>query len=153
MGVFGRKTGDSVKSTDLPDNDQVKEKAVFAQTTDLSAQAPTQSVFKVFKAAAYEMLMERIDLVAANQMTPEQLRREVEQFIFDFASEKNVQINAKEQRQIASTLVDDMIGLGPLEDIVHDDTVTDILVNGPNEVFVERNGKLQEINIKFHDEA
>jgi pilus assembly protein CpaF len=153
MGVFGRKTGDEAEASGVQEGKILSEPKVFAQSTDLSGQSSSQNVFKIFKAAAYEMLMERIDLIAANQMTPEQLRREVEQFIFDFANEKNVQINAKEQKQIASTLVDDMIGLGPLEEIVHDDTVTDILVNGPNEVFVERQGKLQKVNIKFHDEA
>lgn len=108
---------------------------------------------KSFKVWAYESLMERIDLIAANQMAPDHLRNEVEQFIADFAEEKNIQINSREQKQIASSLVDDMIGLGPLEEILHDESVTDILVNGPNKVFVERKGKLQEVNIRFHDES
>lgn len=108
---------------------------------------------KSFKVKAYESLMERIDLIAANQMSPEHLRSEVEQFIADYAEEKNIQINLKEQKQIASSLVDDMIGLGPLEDIIHDDSVTDVLVNGPSKVYVERNGKLEEVNIRFHDEG
>lgn len=122
------------------------------QTTPTSSpkQADTMKSFKVW---AYESLMERIDLIAANQMAPETLRNEVEQFIADFAEEKKVQMNSREQKQIASSLVDDMIGLGPLEDIIHDDSVTDVLVNGPYKVFVERKGLLQEINIKFHDEA
>ena len=108
---------------------------------------------KSFKVKAYESLMERIDLIAANQMAPEHLRNEVEQFIADYAEEKNIQINSQEQKQIASSLVDDMIGLGPLEEIIHDDSVTDILVNGPSKVYVERKGKLLEVNIKFHDEG
>lgn len=153
MGIFGQKAGEDKEIPTIEGSGPGKDKASFAQSTDLSGQSSAQSLFKVFKAAAYEMLMERIDLVAANQMTPEQLRREVERFIFDFATEKNVQINATEQKQIASTLVDDMIGLGPLEEVVQDESITDILVNGPNEVFVERKGKLQKVNIKFHDEA
>jgi len=152
MGIFEQKAGEE-KEVDEGQAKEIRKGAAFAQSTELSSQSNTQGVFKVFKAAAYEMLMERIDLVAANQMTPEQLRREVERFIFDFATEKNVQINAMEQKQIASTLVDDMIGLGPLEEVIQDDTITDILVNGPSEVFVERAGKLVKVNIKFHDEA
>ncbi len=98
--------------------------------------------------------MERIDLVAASKMTPNTLRNEIERFITDFTLESNVQINAREQKQIASSLVDDMIGLGPLEEIVQDDSVTDILVNGPQNVYIERKGKLEKISsIKFHDEA
>ena len=126
---------------------------LFTQSKNVNSSIKQTEPMKSFKVWAYESLMERIDLIAANQMAPEHLRSEVEQFIADFAEEKNVQINSQEQKQIASSLVDDMIGLGPLEDIVHDDSVTDILVNGPFKVFVERKGKLQEINIKFHDEA
>lgn len=122
-------------------------------STKVSNSSKQTETMKSFKVRAYESLMERIDLIAANQMAPEHLRSEVEQFIADFAEEKNIQINSKEQKQIASSLVDDMIGLGPLEDIVHDDSVTDVLVNGPFKVYVERKGKLQEINVKFHDEA
>lgn len=127
--------------------------ALFTQSQDTDTSATHTDSMKSFKVWAYESLMERIDLIAANQMEPEHLRSEVEQFIADFAEEKNVQINSKEQKQIASSLVDDMIGLGPLEEIIHDDSVTDILVNGPNRVFVERKGKLVEINVRFHDEA
>lgn len=123
------------------------------QTTNTNSPPKQTDMMKSFKAWAYESLMERIDLIAANQMAPENLRNEVEQFISDFAEEKKVQINSQEQKQIASSLVDDMIGLGPLEEIIHDDSVTDVLINGPFKVFVERQGKLQEINIKFHDES
>lgn len=127
--------------------------ALFSHLGDMDSVSAQSSNMKSFKMLAYESLMERIDLVAANQMGSEQLRNEIEQFISDFAEEKNIHINSKEQKEIASSLVDDMIGLGPLEEIVHDDTVTDILVNGPNKVYVERKGKLQEINIKFQDET
>lgn len=126
---------------------------LFTQPKETDVTTKQTDSMKSFKVWAYESLMERIDLIAANQMEPEHLRSEVEQFIADFAEEKNIQINSKEQKQIASSLVDDMIGLGPLEEIIHDDSVTDILVNGPNKVFVERKGMLQEINIKFHDES
>lgn len=126
---------------------------LYTQSKNTSSPVRQADNLKSFKVRAYESLMERIDLIAANQMAPERLRSEVEQFIADFAEEKKVQINSNEQKQIASSLVDDMIGLGPLEDIVHDDAITDILVNGPYKVYVEKKGKLQEINVKFHDEA
>lgn len=123
------------------------------QTINSDSSPKQADNMKSFKVWAYESLMERIDLIAANQMAPEHLRNEVEQFIADFAEEKKIQINSREQKQIASSLVDDMIGLGPLEEIIHDESVTDVLVNGPYKVFVERQGKLQEINVRFHDEA
>ncbi|OJW51491.1 MAG: hypothetical protein BGO67_06810 [Alphaproteobacteria bacterium 41-28] len=127
---------------------------LMPQSKSFSDNKPTSDLMKTFKVRAYEALMERIDLVAASQMSPDTLRHEIEKFIVDFTVENNIQINAKEQKQIASSLVDDMIGLGPLEEITHDESVTDILVNGPQNVYIERKGKLERIsNIKFHDEA
>jgi len=153
MGGFGRKTGDVSQSDGSQKENQRKDQSLFARPRDLDSSGPRQDALKSFKTKAYEALMERIDLIAANQMEPDYLRHEIEQFIADFATEKNIQLNAKEQSKIASSLVDDMIGLGPLEEITHDDSVTDILINGPHNVYVERKGKLEKIQIKFHDEA
>ena len=154
MGGFGRKTG-GTNQTNNPSKDEVEKKEpLVVQPKSLNTTKGQSDLLKNFKVKAYEALMERIDLVAASQMAPDFLRHEIERFITDFTLENNVQINAKEQKQIASSLVDDMIGLGPLEDIIHDDSVTDILVNGPKNVYVERKGKLEKnTNVKFHDEA
>ena len=151
MATFGKKTDDS---TPL-DQENKKMKQDFSEKSLGSNAATSQrESLKIFKVKAYAALMERIDLVAASQMQPEYLRREVEQFIADFASENSVQINAKEQRQVATSLVDDMIGLGPLEELLDDTSITDVLINGPFDLFVERKGKLEKVpHVKFHDEA
>ncbi len=152
MGIFGKKSGDSDKGeTTAPENNEKKNSPVFGEVPPLLHYE--DDVLKSFKMMAYETLMERIDLMAANKMAPEELRREVEHFIAELSAEKKLQINAKEQRQLAASLVDDMIGLGPLEKILHDDSITDILVNGPNDVYIERNGKLIRAPIRFQDEA
>jgi pilus assembly protein CpaF len=154
MGDFGRKTG-GTNQTDNPSKDEIiKKESLVVQPKSVNSGKGQTDLLKSFKVKAYEALMERIDLVAASQMAPDFLRHEIERFITDFTLENNVQINAKEQKQIASSLVDDMIGLGPLEQIIHDDSVTDILVNGPHNVYVERKGKLEKnTNVRFHDEA
>ncbi|MBY0292902.1 MAG: CpaF family protein [Alphaproteobacteria bacterium] len=151
MATFGKKTDDS--SLLGQENKKLRqdssEKSLSSNTVTSQREA-----LKSFKVKAYAALMERIDLVAASQMQADYLRREVEQFIADFASENSVQINAKEQKQVATSLVDDMIGLGPLEELLDDTSITDILVNGPFDLFVERKGKLERVPyIKFHDEA
>jgi len=152
MGIFGQKPGNSIKTDTTPSQDaQTKEQApLFVEPSSSGHQDET---LKSFKVMAYETLMERIDLVAANQMTPDQLRHEVEQFIADLSAEKKLQMNAREQRNLAASLVDDMIGLGPLEEVIHDDSVTNILINGPHDVFVERRGKLVHTSVTFHDET
>ncbi len=75
-------------------------------------------------------------------MTADRLALEVERVLSEIATEHHFQLNAREQRQLAGELVDDMLGLGPLEPLLDDDSITDIMVNGPNRVFVERRGKV-----------
>jgi pilus assembly protein CpaF len=95
------------------------------------------------------LCMSRIDAAAA--MSPERLRMEVERLLAEIADERRIQLSAREQYQLALELVDDMLGLGPLEPLLADDSVTDIMVNGPARVFVERRGKLVELPIRFRD--
>ncbi len=71
----------------------------------------------------------------------------------EIASESRLQLNEKEQNAIASDLLDDMVGVGPIEPLLKDHAVTDILVNGPNRIFVERHGRLELTGLKFRDEA
>jgi pilus assembly protein CpaF len=154
MGDFGRKRGGIDQTDNSLKEKEGQDEALLTQAKSISSNKPQNDLLKTFKVRAYESLMERIDLVAASKMSPDTLRHEIERFISDFTLENNVQINAREQKQVASSLVDDMIGLGPLEAIIHDDSVTDVLVNGPHNVYIERRGKLEKIShIKFHDEA
>jgi pilus assembly protein CpaF len=97
--------------------------------------------------------LERLDPSAFANLSPERLQAEVENLIAQVVDEKRIQLNGREQRQLASDLVDDMVGLGPLEPLLQDDTVTDIMVNGPNRVFVERRGKLVLSQVRFRDTA
>jgi pilus assembly protein CpaF len=151
MATFGKKTDDF---TSIDQETKKLKQDISEKSLGSNAASSQREALKSFKVKAYAALMERIDLVAASQMQPDYLRREVEQFIADFASENSVQINAKEQRQAATSLVDDMIGLGPLEELLDDTSITDVLINGPFDLFVERKGKLEKVpQIKFHDEA
>ncbi len=84
-------------------------------------------------------------------MTPERLAIEVERLVAEIATEQRIQLNAREQRRLSQDLVDDMLGLGPLEPLLEDDAVTDIMVNGPERVFVERRGKVALTNVRFRD--
>jgi pilus assembly protein CpaF len=96
-------------------------------------------------------LLLRIDPTVTARMSPAGLRAEIDRLVAEIATEERVQLNAREQRQLITELVDDMLGLGPLEPLLADDTVTDILVNGPHQVFAERRGKLELTNARFRD--
>ncbi len=62
-----------------------------------------------------------------------------------------MQLSARDQAQLAQELTDDMVGFGPLEPLLRDDTISDIMVNGPDTVFIEVRGKLQKSNVRFRD--
>lgn len=97
-------------------------------------------------------LMSRIDAAAAARMERPFLLAEVGRMVRDIATESRVQLNEREESVLASELVDDMIGLGPLEPLLADETIADILVNGPNDVFIERRGMLEKTPVRFRDE-
>jgi pilus assembly protein CpaF len=96
-------------------------------------------------------LMSRIDPSVAGRIPRRTLRAEVAKLVSEIATEQRIQLNELEESALATELTDDMVGLGPLEPHLEDDEVTDILVNGPFDVFVERRGKLEKTNARFRD--
>lgn len=99
------------------------------------------------------LCLTKTDATAIAGFTPERMLSEIEKMLGDLATEHRIQLNAKEQHQLAIELVDDMLGLGPLEPLLEDETITDIMVNGPDHVFAERGGKLTQIPMHFRDSA
>ena len=97
------------------------------------------------------ILMHRIDPVVANNMPRQRLQAEVTLLVSAIATEEKVQLNEVEEGLLANELTDDMVGLGPLEPLLQDDEVTDILVNGPFDIFVERHGKLEKTEARFRN--
>ncbi len=99
------------------------------------------------------LCLTRIDPVSIAGMAQDRLAIEVERLLADLANEKRIQLNGREQRQLASDLVHDMLGLGPLEPLLEDDGVADIMVNGPDRVFIEKAGRVTLSNVRFRDAA
>jgi len=97
------------------------------------------------------LCLAKMDATAVASLQPERLLIEVERLISDLATERRVQLNGREQRQLATELVDDMLGLGPLEPLLLDESINDIMVNGPEKCFVERGGKLVQVPVRFRD--
>lgn len=95
--------------------------------------------------------MERIDPSAAVKLPRAGLAAEISSMLPDLLRELELQLNGAEQRDLTTQLVNDMLGLGPLDPLLDDPSITDILVNGPNQVYVERRGKLELTDIAFRD--
>ena len=97
------------------------------------------------------MCLSKLDPSSIANTPPEQLIPEVELLISEIANERRINLNGREQRQLATELVDDMLGLGPLEPLLEDETINDIMVNGPFTTFVERRGKVFVAPVRFRD--
>ena len=97
--------------------------------------------------------MERIDVSKACDLPRASLAQQVDAIVTEILGEERMRLNLAEQRNLITTLLNDMLGLGPLEPLLADDTVSDIMVNGPRQVYVERGGKLTLTDIAFRDNA
>lgn len=97
------------------------------------------------------VLMERIDVAKAGELPRNELATQISSIVSEIATERKIRLNMSEQRDLVTMLLNDMLGLGPLEPLLADDAVTDIMVNGPKQVYVERKGKLELTDVVFKD--
>jgi pilus assembly protein CpaF len=101
----------------------------------------------------YDQILARVEPALAVRMSRTELMIRVEQLVAEIADQRRLLLNQLEQQGLAAEMVDDMIGLGPLEPLLHDETLSDILVNGPRQVYVERRGKLELTDVRFRNNA
>jgi pilus assembly protein CpaF len=111
--------------------------------------AAAKAVFERIQVA----LLERIDASAAAKLPREELQRQIAELIGEIVTEEKLSLTSREQQALTTTLVDDMVGLGPLEPLLADESINDIMVNGPYQVYVERKGKLEVTDIRFRDNS
>jgi|TARA_R110001606_G_scaffold3642_11_gene16409 pilus assembly protein CpaF len=119
------------------------------ETTGVKINAQLEAVKNVIQ----PLLMERIDISAAVTMDRLDLARDISDIVTDILIEERIQLNQREQRELTESLMHDMLGLGPLEPLLADESITDIMVNGPKQVFVEQKGKLVLSDCQFRDNA
>jgi pilus assembly protein CpaF len=104
------------------------------------------------KVELHQRLLGLINLSALDHMSREQIGAEVGDIIAEELAKQNHALNQAERKQLVADILDELLGLGPLEPLLKDPTITDILVNGYNSVFVERFGVLEESAVRFKDE-
>jgi pilus assembly protein CpaF len=104
------------------------------------------------KVELHKRLLDNLNLAALENAPEASLRAEIAAIAGEALEEMSVVLNKEDRTTINQELYDEVMGLGPLEPLLKDDTVNDILVNGPQQIFVERNGKLQLTDITFKDE-
>ncbi|MGF7133976.1 pilus assembly protein CpaF [Paraburkholderia sp. EB58] len=104
-------------------------------------------LFKTIRTGVFSLM----NASAAVGRTREQMKLGVEQLVVEIAEREHLNITIAEQGQIVGELLNDMFGLGPIEPLLADETITDVLVNGPDQVYVERHGRLELTPFKFRD--
>ncbi len=134
-----------------PVEDRAPEDRRAALTGDSSA-IEHRSARTELKVQLHQRLLDVINLTALDQMTREQIGAEVGDIIAEELASQNQPLNSVERNQLTADVLDELLGLGPLEPLLKDPTITDILVNGPNKVFVERYGILEPTGTRFKDD-
>ncbi len=98
-------------------------------------------------------LLQRVDPEAAASLSKDELAEEFRPIIGEVLAELKLTLNRREQFALEKVLVDELLGLGPLEELLNDPDITDIMVNGPDQTYIEKKGKLIIAPIQFRDEA
>jgi pilus assembly protein CpaF len=104
------------------------------------------------KLEMHRVLLDNLNLAAIDQASEKELREEISAIVAETLQDKGLVLNREDRQTLNQELYDEVKGLGPLESLLKDETVSDILVNGPHQIFVERDGKLQVSDVVFKDE-
>jgi pilus assembly protein CpaF len=108
--------------------------------------------YLALKTTIHRKLLDRINLGLLETMSREQISEEAGDVILGLLVEEDAALNSRERENLVGEVLDELLGLGPLEPLLADETITDILVNGYKNVFVERRGLLEKAAARFQDE-
>jgi pilus assembly protein CpaF len=111
-----------------------------------------QTVLEKFKAEVHRTLISKLDLEKLSRVNSNQARQAVAAMVNEIIGDQKVPLNFSEQEKIQSDLLDEVFGLGPLEPLLRDQRISDILVNGRDNIFIERGGRLQRAEASFRDD-
>ncbi|MEX0282466.1 MAG: CpaF family protein [Arenibacterium sp.] len=127
---------------------------VAEEPTEVAHETADQDLLDLLelKSKLHEVLLDRLNLAVIEKVVPNELRREAAGLIGDFLSSNNRPMRSDEFKRLVDEMLDEVLGLGPLEPLLADPTVNDILVNGFETVYVERHGVLERTKVRFRDE-
>ena len=115
--------------------------------------ASIDPAYQELKFTLHRKLLDRINLEALAGVDNESIRTEVREAVLALLEDEPTLLTAADKRQISHEVLHEVFGLGPLEPLLQDPTISDILVNGHSHVYVERRGQLELTNVQFHDDA
>jgi pilus assembly protein CpaF len=107
--------------------------------------------FEELKRLIHGKLVDKLDLSRVSDLEGDTLRREIRLVVERLCDTENPLLNRMERERLIDEVLDETFGFGPLEVLLKDPTISDILVNGPHKIFVERRGKMEKSDVKFRD--
>ncbi len=108
--------------------------------------------FVRLKKEIHKQLITGLHVPSVGGVDDYELRRELRRGIEQLCDDRAELLSQEERKRLVNEIIDETLGLGPLEPLLRDPTITDILINGPRTVYVERRGRLERTNVVFHDE-
>jgi pilus assembly protein CpaF len=124
-----------------------------ARPTGEGASAQTGShYFQQVKSRVHRRLIERLNLSSLERVGREQVIEAIRRVVHDLISQEMVALNYEERELLVSQVLDEIFGLGPLEPLIQDQEISDILVNTYKSIFIERNGRLEKTDVRFQDD-
>src|SRR4051812_24646693 len=105
--------------------------------------------FEELKRHIHGKLVEKLDLSRVSDLAGDTLRREIRLVVERLCDTENPLLNRMERERLIDEVLDETFGFGPLEALLKDPTVSDILINGPHKIYVERRGKMEKTEVKF----
>ena len=136
---------------------ELDEAAVEPSTSSAEQRAVGKALVRAdwlidLKVQIHRQLIERINLAMLEKLPRERIATEISQVVSELLEQDRAALNRAEREKLVVDVLDELLGLGPLEPLLKDESVTDILVNGPDVVFVERRGLLERVATRFQDE-
>src|SRR5947209_9663302 len=110
-----------------------------------------QQVFQEMKSRLHRAIINRMDLKKLGQLEPEQLHAEVARLAEDLLHVESTPLTTIERERLVEEVRHELFGLGPLEPLLADQTICDILINSPSQIYVERGGRLEKTEVTFKD--
>jgi pilus assembly protein CpaF len=112
----------------------------------------TSSEYVALKVHLHQQLLEMINLGAIEKLKPEEFRMEAAELVKELLFKEQIPLNSSERNKLVDDITDEVLGLGPIEPLLKDPTVSDVIINTHERVFVERAGQLEPTEVKFKDE-
>ncbi len=118
-----------------------------------SPQASKTAEFDNLKRRIHSKLVDKLDLNRVGELQGDVLRREIRLVVEHLCDTENTLLNRAERDRLVDEVLDETFGLGPLEYLLKDPSISDILINGPKNIYVERGGRMEKTNVVFRDNS